>query len=257
MPTAVSKKKMSLQDRESAIPIIADSIDRHQSILATPTESLPPGGPSELELIQNRVYMSVRISHVATSLEELKNFFFPLYEQVIICEESATKAGVHYHLLLLIPEKYVLGSENKLFRKDLKLKLPLLETPRSFSCSVVEKVSYVSYILKDGKYVYKGFDDETIALMAGKSYKKYDKTVFAVEWDSIRMNKELPPREKVVQFIKLKRKYNQNIKYATIEELLFTFDCDNAGKDDRRLYDIVSQVQLNLNTKLNPPFRLN
>lgn len=194
-------------------------------------------------------YMSFRISHVKTSLKEVFDIFSSISEQVIVCEETATKAGKHYHGIMLLKEGQLIGKENKLFRKEMKLKWPLLETPRSFSCSLVEKEQYFSYILKDGCYLYKGISDELIEQYASKSYKKYDKTVFAQEWDEIRMDKKLAPRVKVERFIQLKRKYNQNIKMSDLEMLYLTFMCDT---DSTFISHLVSAVAINVHTRLDP-----
>lgn len=194
------------------------------------------------------IYMTLRISHVQIPFNDLVQYFFKNYEQVIICEEEATSAGVHYHLLLLLPDGFVLGAENRKFKQLLKDAFPELTKSRTLSCSILQKIEYTSYILKDGKYFYKGFADEFINTMASKSYKKFDKTVFAKEWDKIRMDKTKKPREKCKEYIKLKRKYNQNIKESTVVELMLTFMLDDEKNIEPFLTNIQNRVDIAVNT---------
>jgi len=203
--------------------------------------------PSELASLPNidsqkvLLYTHIRIHQV--HILKVAAFFdgIGIAKYLVSSEDDATRSHVH---CILQGQEYA-GRDKKgmEFRKKLTAEFKI-KGNKAYSISPVrDGDKAISYILKEGEYINKGFDEEFVKVRQQVSYKKYSKEAIAKEMEENNKNYivgTINDKEWVRRYVQIKHSYNQfNVNLNRTKDLLLNL---RLKKDPRVLEEFVSML---------------
>lgn len=184
-----------------------------------------------LELQCNQKY-SLRLTLVDRDLNSLFKSFNEFYGNIkfVMSVEKKGTASQHFHLSY---EGGTLKDERKKLKDFFQSQQIVTKGNKTYSLTEVTSDNFVSYVLKDGDYLFNGYSQEYIDTQFKKSYKKFTKNDFAeslhlledeyLSYDEqeddtpFNINRQVKNIKWFVkEFIKLKVSYKQIICYTYI-----------------------------------------
>ncbi len=152
-----------------------------------------------MEALLGYVWYHIRLT-TDKPLDDIKKFINLLGDKWIICNEID-----HYHSIVMTNiDKTKIRT---MINDELKLK-----GNKSFSLSVVRnKTRACKYVLKDGHFIYHGFDDNQISVMSALAHKKGNDK-FALDLEQLELEffeKKFDFRNFKIKYVKLLCDYNK------------------------------------------------
>lgn len=159
----------------------------------------------------------LRVTQPSYTKEQIQEAFEKLgWCKYLIGEEIGQGGNYHTHSFVETDVPYNV-KEQKRFYTKLRTELKLTE----FSSSIMKNEHLLSYVVKDGCYIAKGFDPKVLKEAEAKSYKKYSKVDFAKAQHAIEdeyLTDKITFLRAIEKFIKLKTDYKQNINRNWIKQ---------------------------------------
>lgn len=180
------------------------------------------------ELLSSNQKYSLRITLVDRDLNSMFKSFNEFYGDIkfVMSVEKKGTASQHFHLSY---EGGTLKDERKKLKDFFQSQQIVTKGNKTYSLSEVTSDNFVSYVLKDGDYLFNGYTQEYIDTQFKKSYKKFTKNDFAeqlhmLEDKYLTTEQNTPFNQKptyqiedfVSDFIALKVSYKQIICYTYI-----------------------------------------
>lgn len=160
----------------------------------------------ESEEVPKYSYLHVRVTASWFSLEKLEAFLDKHLNQYIVSVEKKDTPEQHFHMHILWTKK------REDFSPFIKQFDPLIKGNKHLGVEWQRSDKNPSYVLKDGKYLYKGFSKKQIDDWFKISYAKYTKEDFAKELHKIE-DEYLLSNDTLTQFahkfLSLKDRYKQ------------------------------------------------
>lgn len=170
---------------------------------------------------------------------------FPKY---IIGHEIAPKTKKeHYHICLGVDDKtFDNFTKQKHSTRNYELSLYIKEhysvTGSQYSTSIArDSRTLCKYVLKEGDFIYKGFEDTLIAQFSKSSYKK-DKKQLQQEFNELDesfLNSEMSTLKYFIKFMKIKTSYGQSINKNYMMEHLRIL---HFKRDEQALREYASRI---------------
>lgn len=172
---------------------------------------------------------------------------YPKIHKIIISEEESKNNKIHYHILMMTTDSNQKNAKQNI--KNYLIKKYTLEGNEDHAFSEFKKGTekrLASYVVKDGKFLYKGFSNDEIQIFAKLSYKKYDPKAFMLEREELienyLKNTELDEadehRKLCRDYAALKTKYRQRHTMSTMEsELRLIEDIKYPGTTGDELHE--------------------
>lgn len=183
-----------------------NGVEERPPIVDSPNLSETPG----FTPLEGKYYYHLRITDQTTKeiiASGLNNFS----DRYVVAEERSSSNVLHFHCLIECSIPHGI-KEQKKFYSVAKRSLSL---PKGgFSTSPMKSTDLLTYVLKDGDFISKGFDTTQLKIAQKKSYVKYDKKAFAMKQHDLEdrfLTDRLSKQMFMEAFIRLKVDHKQII----------------------------------------------
>lgn len=179
------------------------------------------GNPTQVGFTTIRLFTS-------QTLEQVYTYFEPWATHLLVSKEGGdAKTRLHYHIIMNT-EFYGRDKVCKQFRESL-IKAFSIKGNGSYSIAPVkEKDKCVSYILKDGEWLAKGFSTTYLQSRQKVSYQKYSKEEFAKQFEALKDKyylHQVSIRQFIRLYVKLKHSFNQmNVSLNRTQDLVLNME---------------------------------
>lgn len=144
------------------------------------------------------------------------------YQKIIIASEVGNRS--HYHLLIMTTEE-----NKKNAKQNLRNLITKIVKEGNSGYAITDTTTGTSkyictYSVKDGDFIYFGFDDYEIEKYKRASYKKFDKQSYTTAFNKLQTDWLLSPygiETYITDYIQLKHSYNHSVS-KNIAENHFT-----------------------------------
>jgi len=131
-------------------------------------------------------YVHIRITVDIGLLADVHAHLCSLGKRVLTSEEYSSNGVKHFHAFLEIPIELARSRFRKL-KDQLKEQWPVLTSNADYSVSSARYTEQLaSYVVKDGRYLSKGFKTSELKKIEASSYKKFNQAEYAKDVMNIR-----------------------------------------------------------------------